>query len=321
MRVNRLLWNASAQFFDQGPSSESYIVRIADDGKASVIFGDGEHGARLPSGVENVTATYRSGTGSPGMVGADRITLMTMRPLGIRGVTNPLAASGAADPESRDSARVNAPLTVLAMGRVVSLRDAEDFARGFAGIGKAQASALWRAGTRWVHLTVAASVPAPVSDGATTALPDYRVDLGSPLGKNLSAAIDTFKEPTMQLRLDTYQPVYFDVRAKVSIDPHYEWAMVEAGLRAALTTAFSFEQRGFAQPVSVAEVVRVLHSVAGVVFVDVDALRRFDRIAPELPDGGVLGAEGVRWEDDEIEPGALAQLLIINPFGIALVEI
>ena len=114
---------------DQAPSSESYIVRIADDGRPSVIFGDGDRGARLPSGVENVTATYRSGIGAAGMVGADRITLMATRPLGIRSVTNPLPASGAADPESRDSARANAPLTVLAMGRVVSLRDAEDFAR------------------------------------------------------------------------------------------------------------------------------------------------------------------------------------------------
>ena len=163
-----------------------------------------------------MTATYRTGIGAAGMVGADRITLMTMRPLGIRGVANPLAASGAADPESRDSARVNAPLTVLAMGRIVSLRDAEDFARAFAGIGKAHAAAIWHSGSRWVHVTIAASVAAPVSDGATTALPDFRVDLGSPLGRNLTTALETFKEPSMRLRLDTYQPLYFDVAAKVS---------------------------------------------------------------------------------------------------------
>jgi predicted phage baseplate assembly protein len=320
VRVNQVLWTLSDQFIDQGPSSERYIVRIADDGKASVVFGDGRHGARLPSGIENVTASYRSGTGAAGMVGADRITLMTARPLGIRGVTNPLAASGAADPESRDSARANAPLTVLAMGRVVSLRDAEDFAQAFAGIGKAQARAVWHAGIYWVHLTVAASVPAPTDDSGA-ALPDYRLDVGSSLGKNLAAAIDTFKEPTLNLRLDTYQPIYFDVSAKVSVDPRYEWETVETALRAALTTAFSFDRRGFAQSVSLAEVIGVLHSVAGVVFVDVDVLRRFDQPTPELPDGGVLRAEGVRWEDSEGEPGALAQLLIVNPFGIALTRI
>jgi hypothetical protein len=233
-------------------------------------------------------------------------------------VTNPLTASGAADPEGLDSARTNAPLTVLAMGRVVSLRDAADFARAFAGVGKAHAVALWRAGVQWVHLTVAASVPAPVGEGATTALPDYRLDLASPIGRNLGAAIEAYKEPSMRVRLDTYQPIYFDLRAQVSIDGRREWDTVEAALRAALIASFSFAARGFAQPVSLAEVVRVLHSVDGVVFVDVDTLRRFDQTGPELPDGGVLRAEGVGWADEQAEPGALAQLLIINPLGIAL---
>ena len=33
-----------------------------------MTFGDGEHGARLPTGVENVRAVYRSGIGAPGNV-------------------------------------------------------------------------------------------------------------------------------------------------------------------------------------------------------------------------------------------------------------
>lgn len=318
VRVNGLLWNEAPHLVDQPASSEGYAVRIADDGKATVIFGDGEHGARLPSGIENVTATYRAGIGSPGMVGAGRITLMAARPLGVRGVTNPLGASGAADPETLDRARDNAPLTVLAMGRVVSRRDAEDYARAFAGIGKARATALWRGGSLWVHLTVAASVAAPIADGAVTALPDHRIDLASTLGRNLAASLDRFKEPSMRLRLDTYQPLYFDLAAKVAIDPRYEWAVVEPALRGALIAAFSFAARSFAQPVSVAEVARVLHGVDGVAFADIDVLRRFDQLAPELPPAGVLAAAGVHWEDDEMDPGTLAQLLIVNPLGIVL---
>jgi hypothetical protein len=130
--------------------------------------------------------------------------------------------------------------------------------------------------------------------------------------------MESFKEPSMRLRLDSYQPLYFDVGAKVAIDPRYEWSDLERGIRAALVGAFSFAERRFAQSVSLAEVIRVLHSVAGVVFVDVDTVRRFDQTSPDLPEGGVLRATGVQWRDDEAEPGALAQLLLINPFGIAL---
>ncbi|MEQ1907488.1 MAG: putative baseplate assembly protein [Vicinamibacterales bacterium] len=321
LRVNGLLWSEAPRLVDQDGASERFIVRIADDGKASVIFGDGEHGARLPSGVENVTATYRTGIGAPGMVGADRITLMTTRPLGIRAATNPLPSSGAADAESADLARSNAPLTVTAMGRVVSLRDAEDFARAFAGIGKARATSLWRAGTQWVHLTIAASVALPIEPGATTVLPDYRVDLSAALGTNLAAALDTFKEPSMRLRLDTYQPLYFDVHAKVAIDLRVEWSQVEAALRRALIASFSFDARAFGQAVTVADVVRVVHSVDGVVFVDIDVLRRFDQTTPDLPVTGALPADNVQWADSESAPVALAQLLLINPLGISLTRI
>ena len=48
-------------------------------------------------------------------------------------------ASGGAGKETRDQARKNAPLAVMALDRLVSVQDYEDFARVFAGIGKARA--------------------------------------------------------------------------------------------------------------------------------------------------------------------------------------
>jgi len=118
-------------------------VRIDNNSKATVIFGDGKSGARLPTGQENVKAAYRAGIGSDGEVGAGSLTLLKTRPFGVRGVTNPLTASSAADPEKLENARTNATLTVLTLDRIVSLRDFEDFARAFSGIGKAQAINLW----------------------------------------------------------------------------------------------------------------------------------------------------------------------------------
>ena len=46
------------------------------------------------------------------------------------------SSSGGEDPESRDQARRNAPLTVKTLDRIVSLTDFEDFARAFSGIGR-----------------------------------------------------------------------------------------------------------------------------------------------------------------------------------------
>ena len=320
VRVNRVLWEESPQLFGLDAKSENYLVRIDDAANATVVFGDGAQGARVPTGVGNVTATYRSGIGLAGMVGPGRLTLLMTRPLGIRAVTNPLPASGAADPESRDNARTNAPLTVLAMGRIVSLQDAEDFAQAFAGIGKAHAIALWRNGVQWIHLTVGSDAPVPSADGTVTALSDHRVDPTSPLGRHLVDAIERSMEPSLRIRVDTYQPIFFNVGAKVLIDPRYLWADVEAAVTSALTEAFAFERQAFGQAVAMAEVIRVVQSVTGVVFVDVDALHRFDE-PPASPPPDLLPAGGVTWEDDQVEPAALAQLLVINPLGMTLTPV
>ena len=92
-------------------------------------------------------AKYRSGIGRPGNVKAEQISLLVMRPLGVKAVINPLAASGGADREEIDQARTNAPLAVTAFDRLVSVQDFEDFARTFAGIGKASAVALPKGAT------------------------------------------------------------------------------------------------------------------------------------------------------------------------------
>ena len=57
-------WKRIDSFFDCGPLEEIYIVRTDSSGTGYVQFGDGETGARLPSGLQNVTAIYRTGNGA-----------------------------------------------------------------------------------------------------------------------------------------------------------------------------------------------------------------------------------------------------------------
>ena len=53
------------------------------------------------------------------------------------------------------AARRNAPLTVLTLDRIVSLRDYEDFARAFGGIAKALATWTWDGQRQGIFVTVA----------------------------------------------------------------------------------------------------------------------------------------------------------------------
>ena len=306
VRVDGVRWQEVPALFGLDERGRDYVVRIDDDAKATVIFGDGRQGARLPTGTENVTATYRSGIGLQGLCAEHSLTLLQTRPAGVRGVTNPVAASGAADPENLDSARDNAPLGVLTLDRIVSLRDFEDFARGFAGVGKAQAVAFWLGETHLVHVTVAAA------GGAV-------VDPTSALHASLVQAIGAVSDPVQQFRVDPHQPLFFNLSAKVLVHPDYGADAVLDAVRAALLSAFSFERRGFGQPVTAAEVVTAVQQVAGVVAVDLDQLYRVDDPGghEQQTPAPVVGAARASLEGEEIRP---AQLLLISPVGITLLR-
>jgi len=56
-------------------------TRLTETGDVVLQFGDGVHGARLPSGSANVNAKYRTGTGLAGMLAAGQINLLMTRPL------------------------------------------------------------------------------------------------------------------------------------------------------------------------------------------------------------------------------------------------
>jgi predicted phage baseplate assembly protein len=212
------------------------------------------------TGIENIRAIYRNGIGKPGNVNPGQINMLTTRPLGVKEVTNPLRASGGADKESRDQARKNAPLAVKALDRLVSVQDYEDFARVFAGIGKARAIELSNGRREVVHVTIA---------GAD----DIPIDKNADLYRNLRQALLDNGDPFLALHLDIRELMLIVIDANIRILPDYLWEPVVMQVRAAMLDAFSFERRELGQDVLLSEVISVIQTVRGVAYVDVDKLR------------------------------------------------
>lgn len=259
-RVNAVRWPEVDGLIWLGVDERGYITRTGDDDKTTLVFGDGVHGARLPTGQENVTATYRFGIGKPGNATASQISLLVTRPLGVKSVINPLPATGGADKESRDQARENAPLAVMSLDRLVSVRDYADFARTFAGVGKASAARISDGRRELVHVTIA---------GAD----DIPIDPTSDLYQNLMLAFRRYNG-------DPFQPVQLAVRslsllvisAKVKLLADYEWESVEPQIRAAMLDAFGFARRQLGEDVISSQVISVIQAVPGVAYVDLDVL-------------------------------------------------
>jgi len=146
VRVSGLLWTEVPSFFGAGPEDEVYIVRQSDDEESIVTFGDGLTGARLPTGVENVVATYRHGAGAA-KPPANSITQLARPAKGLRRVRNPVAAGGGRDADRPQDLRRNAPTSSLTLGRAVSLPDFEALAYDF-GVLSAHASWEWDEGSQ-----------------------------------------------------------------------------------------------------------------------------------------------------------------------------
>jgi hypothetical protein len=225
--------------------------------------GDGKRGARLPTGIENVKAVYRSGIGKPGNVKEGQISLLATRPLGVKGVVNPQRASGGADPDSRDQARCNVPLAVMALDRLVSVQDYADFARSFAGIGKVSAARLTDGHRQLVHVTIA---------GAD----DILIDEGSNLYRNLLRALHDHGDPYQPIGLAVRELLLLVISGNVRLLPDYEWEAVAPRIRASLLDTFSFERRELNQDVFLSEVISTIQAVEGVDYVDVDTLAPVD---------------------------------------------
>src|SRR5205823_1246892 len=102
-----------------------------------VQFGDGLNGARLPSGLSNVLASYRFGSGAAAP-GAGKLTSIVSPQPGLTAIRNPVAASGGADPDPANQIRRYAPLSVLTFGRAVSGLDYESIAASAAGVARAR---------------------------------------------------------------------------------------------------------------------------------------------------------------------------------------
>jgi Baseplate J-like protein len=255
--VNDVQWHEVDSLAAQGPTDRTFITRTEDDAVTRVLFGNGDHGARLPTGLENVRASYRNGIGRGGNVKAEQISLLMTRPLGVKEVINPMPASGGADKENRDQARSNAPLAVTALDRLVSVQDYADFTRTFAGIGKAAATRLAVEDRELIHVTIA---------GAD----DIPIDKSSDLYLNLLQAIRSYGDPYQPVRIDLRELLILVLSAGVRIRPDYIWDKVATEMRTRLLDAFGFQRRDLGRDVYLSEVISLMQAVPGVAYVDVD---------------------------------------------------
>ncbi|OGB24085.1 MAG: putative baseplate assembly protein [Burkholderiales bacterium RIFCSPLOWO2_02_FULL_57_36] len=139
-------WKIRYDLIGSSANDRHAVVEIDNDGVAHLRFGDGESGFQPPAGTR-FTATYRTGAGIGGNVGAESISRIVLAsPLsGIAfKVRNPLAATGGSAAEPMAEAKLFAPhLFRKTLERAVIANDYRTLAERHAGVQRASAELVW----------------------------------------------------------------------------------------------------------------------------------------------------------------------------------
>lgn len=271
--VNGRLWQRVSTLFGRKASEEIYIVREDAEGNSWVQFGDGKTGARLPTGIKNVSAVYRTGTGAYGNLQAETKVQAGARLTGLDKVQMPDVATGGAEPEDGDNARRAAPGKIQSLDRLVSLQDFEIETSAIPGV--ARASAAWQ---------LKDNLPAVV---VTVLMETGRATERDAVQATLSGYNRMRGPQRFPVIAAEGKRLYVRVNAQVAIDPTFRAELLQPEIEMALgvtsgasssregqTGLFSLRRRRFGQSEYANSIEGAIQKVAGVVWVKVTAFNK-----------------------------------------------
>jgi hypothetical protein len=151
--VDGVPWSQKPSFYRQPPDATVYVVRSLADGSTQVCFGDGINGARLPTGVGNVVASYRYGPAGPPPPPGRLSTVLQPQP-NLATMRNPVALTPGTEPEAAAQTAGNAPSSAVLLGAVISPTDCEEAAATVAGVTRVKAYWAWDEGRRCPGITL-----------------------------------------------------------------------------------------------------------------------------------------------------------------------
>jgi predicted phage baseplate assembly protein len=144
LTVNGLPWTEVPSFYNQLANAQVFVARQDANQVTHIQFGDGVNGALVPTGRNNIAATYRYGGGASSPA-AGKLTIIAKSYPGLQSVVNPVAVAGGSDPDPASLIRQYGPRSVLTFGRAVSVFDYQAIAAGAPGVSLASAQWSWDA--------------------------------------------------------------------------------------------------------------------------------------------------------------------------------
>jgi len=293
LTVNNLPWTEVPFFFGQAPDATVFVTREDNQGNTHVMFGDGVNGARLPTGVNNVVATYRIGSGAASPP-VGKLTVIAKSYPGLRSVLNPVAVGGGADADLPSQIRHDAPRSVLTFGRAVSVFDYQALAAQVPSV--TRASAVWA----WDDARQRTLVKVYVGDdsGAATAA---------------AAALAAAGDPNRPVKVVQATQIAVALTLTLLVTPGMDTTIIQAAVATALTDTeaglFGSWNMGIGQTLFESQIESAVLGVSGAVAITVQSF-----VANGVVQAGPLHSPG-EGGYFTLDPGDINLTMEPNPNG------
>ena len=206
-------WTPEPDLLADSPTDPHFVVEVESNSTAYLRFGDNTNGLTPASGTV-FAADYRIGNGTAGNVGAESLIFLAADPR-ILSCTNPLPATGGADPETNDQIRRRAPQAFMTQERAVTMADYERVAEMNSLVDKAVATLRWTGSWYTVFIT---------------AEPKGAGNLTPSLSKAIARNVNRYRLAGQDIQLESPQYVPLQIDLTVCVDPAYFQADVKQAL-------------------------------------------------------------------------------------------
>lgn len=267
--VGNTTYEGRTSFLGTESTDNVFIYKFLSTEEALLIFGDGVNGS-IPPNNDSISVTYRiEGGEETNRAGARTIKSFASTP-GVVRVYNISQPSGGADPENIVSAKKNAPLSLRALDRCVTLEDFETMAKLTPGVGIRTARAVQGSGPLEVEVYVATEGDNPIPTG------EWYSELQNGYGNIGVVGRWLNQKKPVPTKLFVYAPTQVNPFFEASIYVHQNLRRdtVKSDVDLALQGLFNQITSDFGEGIPLSAILQTVENTRGVDYVTATAFHR-----------------------------------------------
>lgn len=260
--VGNNMWTRFDSLYDMNEEDKGYTASPDENLYAVITFGNGVFGQIPPTG-QQLTLHYRVGGGANTNVGTNQITEILTTLSDENGeiveieATNQEGATGGADAETVEEAKINIPRNVRSMDRLVSHEDFKNISQIYDGVYKSNSGVVYT----WTAHVITLYILAKDSDN----LP---VVPSTALKSEVKSWAQTKTVPTIDIAVESGSLKTITITGTIYYHANYRPNIVMANVITAIADLFDYDERNMGDSMRLSDIYNAIDSADGVSYIN-----------------------------------------------------